>query len=168
MRIIRRRRALLPALALALTVTAGVAYAAVPDPGDVIHACATDKGSLRLVDVEGGEACRKNETALDWNRQGAKGDPGDPGADGISGYERVMQSFGAAGTGTRYTACPEGKMVIGGGYFARFGTAQLRIEGSWPLNNGWEPASSGWAVAFANTGPSALLEVYAICADVRG
>jgi hypothetical protein len=55
---------------------------------------------------------RINETAQD----GADGDDGDDGKDGVSGYERVSstQEFGPGGFG--WTTCPEGKMVVGGGY----------------------------------------------------
>ena len=42
-----RRRALLPVLALTLTAGIGVAYAAVPDEGGVIHACLNGGGGER-------------------------------------------------------------------------------------------------------------------------
>lgn len=59
-----------------------------------IHACVRNAqqgedrgenpgGQLRIVDANA--TCRRNETPLDWNIQGVKGDPGMPGAKGDTG-----------------------------------------------------------------------------------
>lgn len=48
-----------------------------------IHACVGPTGSVRIVDASA--ACKTNETAVDWNVQGLKGDTGDPGPQGPKG-----------------------------------------------------------------------------------
>ena len=75
-----RRRVLLAALPLVLVT--GVALAA--QPGDrqassaVIHACVNKKtGLVRIV-----AACRRGESSMTWNAQGARGANGAPGAAG--------------------------------------------------------------------------------------
>jgi hypothetical protein len=63
-------------VALAAVIGAGIAYAAIPDAG-VIHGCYTNKavqGNHALWVTDGG--CPAGSTALDWNKQGPKGDPG--------------------------------------------------------------------------------------------
>jgi hypothetical protein len=62
-------------------VLAQTALAAIPGTDGVITACynAARNGQLRVIDVEGGEACRSTETQLEWNQQGPAGSPGAPG-----------------------------------------------------------------------------------------
>ena len=45
-----------------------------------IHACVDQAGNLKIVGA--GAQCKANETALDWNVQGLKGDPGSKGDTG--------------------------------------------------------------------------------------
>ena len=74
-----------------LAAATGVAYAAIPDAGGVIHGCySKSKGALRIVDSEQGEACSANETALDWNHTGP---PGATGATGPAGPEARTLTF---------------------------------------------------------------------------
>ena len=94
-----RRRAVLPVLALTLTAGIGVPpYAAVPDAGGVVHGCfnitGASKGSLRVIDTDAGEQCKKYETALDGNQQGPTGDPG---ADGPAGPQEPAGPQGEKG-----------------------------------------------------------------------
>lgn len=49
----------------------------------LIHACVGSAGGVRIVDASA--ACKTNETAIDWNVQGLKGDKGDPGLQGPKG-----------------------------------------------------------------------------------
>jgi hypothetical protein len=67
-------------IAAVAAVAAGTAaFAAIPDGAGVIHGC-YDKGSgqLRLTDpaTNAPKGCSNKEVALDWNRQGPKGDSG--------------------------------------------------------------------------------------------
>jgi hypothetical protein len=102
MRTISRRRLVLPALGLALAVSVGVAYAAIPGPGGVITGCYRTSGEeadgrLRVIDASAGEACKKNETAISWNQQGPKGDSGPIGPQGPKGDKGDAGASGAQG-----------------------------------------------------------------------
>jgi hypothetical protein len=94
----RRRFWLVVASTAGLTLGGGIAFATVPDSGEVIHACfkqidATKLGgaTLSVVDSESGATCKVGETALTFNQQGlpgpqgVQGDPGTPGAQGLQG-----------------------------------------------------------------------------------
>jgi hypothetical protein len=80
-----------------LVVSAGVAYAAIPDSNGVIHGCIKKsggddddgggKGSLRVIDTAKGESCKRKETALKWNQTGPAGTPGQDGEDGEDGED---------------------------------------------------------------------------------
>jgi hypothetical protein len=66
-----RRRWLVAILAGALVATGGLAYAAVPDAGGVIHACYTkSSGGLRVIDTALGQSCKANEAAIDVYSKG--------------------------------------------------------------------------------------------------
>jgi Collagen triple helix repeat (20 copies) len=104
----RRWRAIIFAGSAAIVVTAGFAYAAIPDSNGVINACYRadksngkrdddddNKGQLRL--VSSARDCKRGEKHISWNQvgprglqgekgdTGAKGDKGDTGAQGIQG-----------------------------------------------------------------------------------
>jgi hypothetical protein len=86
----RRRASLIALIAGAgvLTATVGLAQAAIPDGGGVIHGCYdAQSGHLRVTDSESGspKACGKNEIAVSWNQQGPQGPIGPQGAAGASG-----------------------------------------------------------------------------------
>ena len=66
------RRGLVVVLAVCLlAVGGGVSFATIPDRDGVYDACLTTAGTLRLIDTEAGQACRKGETAISWS-QGAR------------------------------------------------------------------------------------------------
>ena len=96
------RRTGIPALALVGVLAAvGVGYAAIPSADGVIHGCynasSNPSGQLRVIDVEGGAKCAKNERALDFNQQGPKGDKGDPGPQGPQGVPGAQGPAGPTG-----------------------------------------------------------------------
>ena len=62
---------------------------------EVVHACVNMNGGIRI--VEAGEACRSQETPLQWNKQGEKGDKGDPGPTGPQGPAGPQGSEGPQG-----------------------------------------------------------------------
>ena len=78
------KKAALALLAAAVlgTTAAAIAWAAGGDSA-VIHACVA-KGS-DLVRIPGADACRPNESGLDWNAQGPVGPAGPQGPAGPSG-----------------------------------------------------------------------------------
>lgn len=69
-----RGRSLVAILAVALVATGGLAYAAIPDAGGVIHTCYTkSSGSWRVIDTATGQSCKSNEAALDlYSKDGAE------------------------------------------------------------------------------------------------
>ena len=82
----RRGRLLALAAGAVLVVSVGVAYAAIPAADGTIDGCyISGQGQLRVIDAEGGETCKNNETALSWNEQGAPGATGPAGPAGPQG-----------------------------------------------------------------------------------
>jgi len=77
---------LIALIALAVA-SGGMAYAAIPSTGGVIHTCYSGTGSVRVVDKDGGEVCRASETALTFNQTGPPGPPGEDGEDGEDGLD---------------------------------------------------------------------------------
>lgn len=74
------------AIAGALLVAGGIAYATIPDSNGVIHACyKTGQGTLRLIDPSKSQACLDSETALNWSQTGPQGPQGIQGLQGIQG-----------------------------------------------------------------------------------
>jgi len=74
------------AVALALVLAAGVAWATIPDAGGVIHGCFKKLGGdLRVIDPAAGGACKSSETSLDWSQTGPQGPQGPQGAQGPQG-----------------------------------------------------------------------------------
>ena len=66
-----RRWALAVAAAAALMAAGGLAYAAIPDAGGVIHSCYTkSSGAWRVIDTGLGQTCKSNEAALDLYSKG--------------------------------------------------------------------------------------------------
>ena len=76
----------------------GLAYAAIPANDGTITACYTKSGgALRVIDAEGGQTCKGNETQLTWNRQGEQGLPGPEGPQGANGPEGPQGETGPQG-----------------------------------------------------------------------
>jgi hypothetical protein len=44
-----------------------IARASIPDQGGIAHACYTGNGTLRVIDLQLGQACKSNERPLDWD-----------------------------------------------------------------------------------------------------
>src|SRR6266487_7160353 len=64
-------------LVVAAAVAGGVAYAAIPDSGGVIHGCyGSTTGALRVID-DTKATCGPAEKALSWNRTGPQGAAGE-------------------------------------------------------------------------------------------
>jgi hypothetical protein len=117
-----RRIKLLPLLMAlaglsALAVGAGLALAHGGD-ATAIHGCVEKEGkAVRILAAPGigdpNQACKSNETAIDWSQTGPQGPPG------ISGYEVVGKTSTKEGDGSRVyfdtVSCPAGKAVLGGG-----------------------------------------------------
>jgi hypothetical protein len=72
-RMLRSRRALVALGVLVLATAGGVAWAAIPDTGGVIHACYLNRnGALRVIDPAAGDSCSARfETAIDLQAGGS-------------------------------------------------------------------------------------------------
>ena len=110
MRLSRRKPVAAATLAF-LAIAAGIAYAAIPDSGGVIHGCyQKNNGQLRVIDTEAGQTCMLSETSLDFNRtgpqgiQGIQGIQGLPGINGTNGTNGTDGTNGINGTSAAYTA----------------------------------------------------------------
>jgi hypothetical protein len=83
---LRARRAA-TLLAAGIVALAAASLAAAQNDGEgLIRACVSKTGEVRMVGAN--DTCPKNQTALDWNRQGPQGPPGPqvpPGAQGEPG-----------------------------------------------------------------------------------
>jgi hypothetical protein len=92
----------------ALAAAAGVAYATIPDSGNVYTACMLKSiGSIRLIDTSlppetlGGH-CTRYETELTWNERGPAGADGPPGVPGDKGDTGAQGPQGPAGPSDGY------------------------------------------------------------------
>ena len=91
-----------------LATAGGIAYAAIPDGGNVYTACMLKNvGTVRLIDPTLPASnlmshCTALETQISWNQQGQKGEPGAPGLAGKNGTD------GANGTSPSVTQLPVG------------------------------------------------------------
>lgn len=94
----RRRLIFMGVLVGLASITAGVAFAAIPDSTGVIHACYSDPfGVLRVVDTAVGAKCSKWEKPLTFNQTGPAGPAGAPGTDGAKGAAGTNGTNGAPG-----------------------------------------------------------------------
>lgn len=111
----RRWRPLALGAIVAVVVTAGIAFAAIPSANGVINACyraagGDNQGQVRIVESE--SQCRTNETPISWNQigptgptgpvgptgpQGPQGEKGDTGATGATGAQGPKGDTGAQG-----------------------------------------------------------------------
>jgi hypothetical protein len=87
---------LITGLVVTTALAGGIAYAAIPDAGGVIHGCyKQENGQLRV--VNSAADCNSAELPITWNQQGVKGDKGDKGATGAQGPAGQQGARGATG-----------------------------------------------------------------------
>lgn len=99
---------------VAAALSAGLAWASVPDAAGVIHGCYDGKGALRVVDAETGRACKRKETALAWSERGPKGDRGDTGPQGEAGPRGAQgdPAYSVDSSGNRVYDNPTGEHMF--------------------------------------------------------
>jgi len=118
-----RRLFLVVAAAVAVLITAGVAYATIPDSGGVIHGCfGKSGGDLRVIDASVTN-CQKTESSLTWNIQGVQGPQGPQGAQGPigpAGPQGIQGPIGPQGL-----MGPQGPSGTSHAYFVVNGSATL-------------------------------------------
>lgn len=91
------------AVALAAAVAAGgVAFATEESATEVIVACVSDQGLVRIVAAE--TNCRRNERLVSWNRQGHAGPAGPAGPAGQPGPQGVAGPSGVTDPASRWYA----------------------------------------------------------------
>jgi hypothetical protein len=117
---------MLPAAAL-LVVAVGVAGAAIPDSNDgEIHGCyQKNQGQLRVIDAEGGDACRSSEVGLVWNQVGQTGATGPRGPS--NGFSRFHDGEVAAND---YAVPRLLELPVPEGKYVTTGTAIVRNAGA--------------------------------------
>ncbi len=67
-----------PGLAIGVVIGATIMGVGAQTGTAQIHACVDSAGNIKIVGAS--DACKKNETPLDWTVQGIKGDPGPAGS----------------------------------------------------------------------------------------
>ena len=168
----RKRFLVVGALLAAGCVAVGIAYAAIPD-GNTINGCYGKAGGvLRVTDTAKNQKCSSQfEVPISWNQQGPKGDtgaPGEKGAQGIPGQQgppgvsgRVVVTADYQSGGGVVAQCPQGTVVLGGGYNG----AEVVFSGPVEAFAAGLTPGSGWVVL--GTAPHLeTLTAYAICATV--
>lgn len=92
----------------------GIAYAAIPDSGGVIHACYSPNGAegtngtpLNIVDSPGA-SCSKGQREIAWGQTGPQGLKGDKGDKGDTGATGATGATGPAGPSAAYTNYGDG------------------------------------------------------------
>jgi hypothetical protein len=74
------------AVSAALIISAGVAYATIPDSTGQYHACVSDgQGLVRIIDHGADENCKQNERHVHWGQTGPPGPAGPAGPQGETG-----------------------------------------------------------------------------------
>ena len=159
------RRGWFPVLSAAgvMALASGIAYATIPDDDGVIHGCYSARGILRVIDPAVTD-CSAGETALDWaaeGQPGPAGQDGQPGSQGVPGLSgRVVVQAVANEGGAAVAFCPEGKVVLGGGYN---GGAAAVFNGPLEVLSPTQPGPQAWLVLGSHGDTHTA---YAICATV--
>jgi hypothetical protein len=144
-----------------LALGSGIAWASIPDAGDLIHGCFDGKGTLRVIDGST-STCKNGETALSWNQIGPRGATGPQGPAGppAAGRSVLMEnvadnSTAISGDATAVDHPVTGKYVV---YFGRSvegcsATASLGDTGS---SGGFVHVTATLEVGVASEFPDAV------------
>jgi hypothetical protein len=93
----RGRWTLLLAACGALLVSAGVAYATIPDSSGQFHACVTSNGQVTIIDHDAFQNCKLGTKHVHWSSSGTPGPAGPPGPPGPAGPAGPPGPAGPAG-----------------------------------------------------------------------
>ena len=160
----------------------GTAYLALAQGENIINACVSKDGSLRVVISE--EQCKSKETPLSWNVEGQQGPQGEPGPQGEQGEQGPMPGFYTVtsetvvpGSSVGFGAsafCDIHDVVTGGGYhyilYENGEKSEVGFNQNGAIANRPDKSDGGiegWTVrVWSNAPASHILEVFAICADL--
>ena len=92
-----RRSGLAALVLLVMLGAASFALASIPSSTGVINACYARDGSMRLIDTDLGQSCRRRETLLSWNQRGPQGPQGIQGPRGTQGPQGAQGTQGPRG-----------------------------------------------------------------------
>jgi hypothetical protein len=156
---------------LGVLAAVGVGYAAIPSAHGVIHSCynasGNPSGTLRVIDVEAGAKCSKNERALNFNQRGPKGDTGPQGPQGPTGETGPAGPAGTDGAagpagpaGAAGPPGPQGPAGTTAAYHARVaGAPVISDEAEHVVVSRFLPAGSYSVHARATLNPATTLAV---------
>jgi hypothetical protein len=138
-----------------LALSAGIAYATIPDASNQFHACVlSGVGQVRMIDHDAGDNCRANEQHVHWSQSGA------PGLTNLVIREGPTSDPG----GTSVASCNTGERATGGGGSA-FGDTPgnngLRVSFPTPLVVGGTP--TGWRAV--GESQNTVVKAFVVCAS---
>src|SRR6266498_1063408 len=135
---------------LLMAVGAGIAYASIPGPDGVIHACYKNSTGM-LIAIDSAASCPSGYTALDWNQTGPQGPPG-PGpsaAEVTTSVHYDNPGFdGAAQDPTIVADCPTGKVAVNGGIVRSVADA------------GWSDGAAAALAVGGSVGPGSAVQAF--------
>ena len=156
-----------------LALSAGIAYATIPDASSRYHACVSSAvGQVRIIDHDAGDNCRESEQHVHWNQSGPTGPQGAPGPEGPTGPQGpagptnlvIREGPTSDPGGTSVASCNVGERATGGGGTA-FGDTPgnngLRVSFPTPLVVGGTP--TGWRVV--GESQNTTVKAFVVCAS---
>jgi hypothetical protein len=112
--LLSRLRTGVPAVLAMLALSAGLVTASIPNSlTGVISGCyAKSGGTLRVIDAQAGETCKKGELSVWWNQTGPPGPTGAPGEQGPPGPPGPASLTALAGTECVRQNATSGTVVV--------------------------------------------------------
>lgn len=162
-----------------LALSAGIAYATIPDASSQYHACVLSAvGQVRIIDHDAGANCKENEQHVHWSQSGPPGPAGAQGEPGPQGPTGPTGPQGPAGPtnlviregptsdpgGTSVASCNAGERATGGGgsaFGAALGNNGFRVSFPTPLVVGGTP--TGWRLV--GEAPDTTVKAFVVCAS---
>lgn len=127
----KKRIALIIAALLVIGIGAGIAYASIPGPDGVIHACYKNSNPAQgaLIAIDSTASCPSGYTALNWNQTGP------PGLAGV----HIVEIF--YGDYTGQINCPAGETALS----IAFSFPNVPVPVWWAPRRDGQPVPSGQA-----------------------
>jgi hypothetical protein len=160
---ISRRTLLIVGVLIISAVSFGIGYGQ-GETSDY-YACVNNaSGTIRMISSD--ESCAGNDVLIQWNINGPPGPPGDDGQDGapggVSGWERILGdsvTVPPEGLRTAIAICPEGKKVLGGGWYNNWKSIEI-IDSLTQAGQAW------YVYGYNPTDRDQTFVAIALCANV--